>query len=479
LADLFPNRFGTITLGWYGCLTCTLTAANVNADITANVNVTLADDVDTSNNGSSATARGLLSSPIIGLALPSANAALCNNEVIEGIAATNRTAVDLRGRAAPNQQIVIRDGLTTLATVQSDGNGNFNHSATLGDGLHTITANYIVSPRDVSSGLPTGRLRLFVNPELPFDPSTVCFTDSQGRSYSVPTLGYSFGATQTGSWLRSGEPYQVSLSGLQNVPNQSYQVTFNDVVVTKLVDDDQDGVFVGQATFASALQAASASASGILGLVVGNSAGERTFSTDVAGAGSGVITDRTTGQPLANAEVTLLQAQEVEDSAAVMTAFAAQGTSQTTGSNGQYSLSADLGTYRIDVARAGYQPYRSADIDAATASLNPPIALSPAVPEAATHTVYLTADGFAPSALTVTPGSVVEFVNSDVTEHGVVGSAWDSGLLTPGGSYKVKLTTAGAFSYRDVTDTLTNGLITVSDATPAADHALFLPIVQR
>jgi hypothetical protein len=37
------------------------------------------------------------------------------------------------------------------------------------------------------------------------------FTDSQGRTIAVPTLGYSFGATQTGTFLRSGESYTVGV----------------------------------------------------------------------------------------------------------------------------------------------------------------------------------------------------------------------------------------------------------------------------
>ncbi|MEZ4622468.1 MAG: hypothetical protein R2867_44170 [Caldilineaceae bacterium] len=86
-------------------------------------------------------------------------------------------------------------------------------------------------------------------PSLPFDPASLCFTDSQERSYPMPTLGYSFGATQTGSWLRGGETYRVSVSGLANVPNQSYKVTFNDLIISSLVDEDRDGTYLGWATF--------------------------------------------------------------------------------------------------------------------------------------------------------------------------------------------------------------------------------------
>ncbi|MEZ4622469.1 MAG: GEVED domain-containing protein, partial [Caldilineaceae bacterium] len=160
LPELTPNKFGAITLGWYGCLTCTLAAANVNADITANVEVTLAGDVDTSNNQSNATARGLLSSPIIGLVVPRPDNALCNNEVIEGIAVTNRSTSNCRDGGAESADCNC-DGATELSTVTADPIGNYNFTATLSEGLHNLSANYINSPRDPASGLPTGRLRLY------------------------------------------------------------------------------------------------------------------------------------------------------------------------------------------------------------------------------------------------------------------------------------------------------------------------------
>jgi plastocyanin len=479
LMDLAPNRFGTITLGWYGCLTCTLTAAQVNADITADVTVALAGDVDPSNNGSSATARGLLSSPIIGLVVPRAENALCNNEVIEGIAVTNRTTVELRGRAAPNGQVEIYDGATLLATVPSDANGNFGHNATFSEGLHNILAKYIVSPRDASSGLATGRLRLQVKPSLPFDPASLCFVDSQNRSFTLSTLGYSWGASQSGSWLRSGETYQVSLSGLGNDPNAYAKVTFNDLVISSLLDSDGDGIYVGTATFPELIQAAGLNAAGTLGLIVGDVANESRFTAEVTSAPAGTVVDGRSNQPLADAEVTLLQAQEVEDGATVSTAFVVQGAAQLTASDGLYSLNAATGLYRIDVRRTGYQPYRSGTIDVAQSALNRTIALQPEVLAATTHTVYLTANGFAPATLTVTPGSVIEFVNIDLVDHGAVGSGWDSGLLATGASYKVTVSQTGTFGYRDSGDTLNQGTLIVSTATVEPDHALYLPLVQR
>lgn len=479
LMDLEPGRFGTIVLGWTGCLTCTVVAANTNVDITAAVEVALDGDIDSSNNLSSATARGLLSSPIIGLALPNSAKALCNNEVIEGIAVTNRTELTLQGRAAPNQELTLYDGRTVLGTVQSDPVGNFNYTGTFGEGQHTIYADYVMAPRDVASGLPNGKLRLFVKPSLPFDSSSLCFTDSQGHSYALPTLGWSFGVEREFNWLRSGETYRVSVSGLGNTPNQSAHITLNDLIITSLVDDDGDGNYTSLFVFPEQLQAANSNGTRTLGLIVNDGSSESRYSTDIRSATNGTIVDRGTDQPLADANVALLRAEEAGDSEVVYTTFAGQGDPQTTGSDGVYRFSADDGVYRIDVIRDGYQPYRTNDIDATESTVNQRIALSPQVPETTTHTVYLTANGFAPSTLTVSPGSVVEFINVDLEEHGIRNSQWDSGSLATGQSYKIKVSATGTSTFSDSHDALNGGTIIVTGGTPDLHHAIFLPLVQR
>ena len=482
LPHIEQNAHGSLVLGWYGCITCTVAAASADVEYTANVNITVAGDVDPSNNQSSTTLRGLLSSPIIGAFMDYTDDS-CMDRIISGVAVTNRTTVELRGKGQPNQIIAILIGLRKVAEVTSDGVGNFRYTATLPEGLHTISAQSITSPRDAASGLPTGKVRLLVKPSLPYDPMSTCFVASNGRSYSFPILGYSFGATQTGSWFRRGATYQVSVNTNGSDPNQYFKVTFEDILISSLTDDDHDGTFVGQITFPANLQAASLNATGTLGVIVGAAGNESSFSSTISTATDGVITNRATSQPVANASVSALLAQETETGntlfAAWLQAQSGQPNPQVTGSDGKYSYSADSGLYRIDVNAAGYQPYRSATIDAGTTTLSQNISLSPVVAEATTHTVFVTAAGFTPATLTVTPGSVIEFVNIDLTEHGTVGSNWDSGLLTTGQSYKVKVGQTGTFAYRNNTDVLSRGTVIVNSDTPALSNALFLPLVQR
>ncbi len=489
LPDLQPGDAGTITLGWYGCITCTVAASNISAEYTANVVATLAGDADSSNNQSSTTLRGLLSSPLIGAFMDYTDDA-CMDRIVTGRAVTNRTTLQLRGQAEPNQIIAILIGLVQVATVNSDANGDFVYTANLGQGLHRITARYatvaaaavaIVSPRDASSGLA-----LLVNPGLPYDPISLCFADSSGRAFSLPTLGYSFGATQTGSFLRSGETYTVSVNASGGDPNQDIKVTFGGNLIASLMDENGDGTYRGLVIMPDpgVVHSARVDVAAQLGLIVGRGTTESSFSTEVTSATDGVITDRNTGQPVVGASVALLAANTTDSARTFFsgwaTLYTGQPNPQTTGPEGKYSYYAAEGFYRLDVVRSSYQPYRSADLDASESPLAQPIALTPEIAGAATQTIYVDEHGFSPAVVTVLPGAVIEWINMGLEEHSVTGSLWDSGLLAPGASYKVQLTAEGTLPYRDSQDALTRGTLIVGvGEQPASSNQLFLPIVTR
>jgi len=477
------NFFPPIVMGWIGCLTCTVasnvTAAGIMADYTGIATVTADGDIDTSNNQRSATAHGVLMSPIIG-AFMDYNDAACTDRLIRGRAVTNQQTVTLQGKGEPNQIIAILIGLTKVTEVTSNAKGEFQHIITLTDGLHEISAHNVTSPRDPASGLATGKLQLLVNSALAYDPMSSCFVDEHGRSYSLPTLGGFFGRSETVNWLQPGERYQVSLNANGDVPNQSLRVIFNDLVISSLLDPDQDGTFVGEFTMPNSLQAAAAMATNSLGVIVGSAGNQISYSSEINSESSGVITDQSTGQPVANATVSLLVAQDTDDGSTYFTAAQSdQGNPQVTATNGTYSYGADDGLYRVDVVADGYQPYRTTTIDVALEALNRTIALSPAIAENATETVYITANGFAPATLTVTPGTIIEFVNVALTDHGAEGNGWDSGLLSTGQGYKVKMTETGTFTYTDPADALTQGQLIVDSSTPAMAYGIYLPLIQR
>lgn len=489
LPDLTPGDGGSIILGWYGCITCTVAAANAELDYNGKVIATLPGDSNMSNNESSATARSALSPITIGAFMDYTDDA-CMDHVVSGLAATNRTNIALRGKAAPNQIIAILIGLLRAGTVTSDANGNFSYLATLKPGDHTISARYagqlqsaataIFSPRDPQSGLPTGQIRLHIDPSLPFDPMSVCFTDRRGQSFFVPTLGYSFGATQTGSWLRSGGTYSMTVNATAEA-YQYFKVTFEDVLVSSLTDPDNNGTFQGEVTFPNGVQAADLTATGKLGLLVGRGSTESSYSTQLTSAVDGVISDITNGQPLANSTVAALVGQTASDESAVYSLWSSsesgQVNPQVTDATGTYGYSAVGGVYRLDIARSGYQPYRTADIEVNNGVLARNIALTPQIDEAATQTIYIDEEGFTPAAVRVQPGAVIEFVNIGLGETGVLGAPWRSGVLAPGASYKVKLTTTGDYYFQGG-DGLAGAMQISVDATVNTIQ-VYLPLINR
>ena len=196
-------------------------------------------------------------------------------------------------------------------------------------------------------------------------------------------------------------------------------------------------------------------------------------------ASSGTVVDVVTGQALADASVALLRAAEVADSESIYTTFAVEGDPQMTGSDGAYSFAAGDGIYRIDVVRDGYQPYRTNDIDGSTASVNQTIALSPQIAAATAQTVYITANGFTPATLTVAPGSVIEFINVDLADHGVSNGVWNSGLLATGQSFKAQVGQTGTATYVDTTDLFTKGTVTVESDSLGDANTIYLPVVQK
>jgi plastocyanin len=61
----------------------------------------------------------------------------------------------------------------------------------------------------------------------------------------------------------------------------------------------------------------------------------------------------------------------------------------------------------------------------------------------------LTSTAYSPGSLTVARGSSVTFVNNDNTSHTATASgSFDTGLISPGGSKSVTLSTAGTVTYR-------------------------------
>ena len=160
-----------------------------------------------------------------------------------------------------------------------------------------------------------------------------------------------------------------------------------------------------------------------------------------------------TGTPLASATVSALVANAEAETGAgsdVYTLWPAgdygQVNPQGTGSDGKFGFYPPAGTYQINVARSGYQPYRSPDIPLAGGFLGYALSLTPASSGDADHVIQITESGLVPGVLAARSGDVIEFVNVDTGEHPIrlasyvtaaATGQWDSGVLAKGAAAAV------------------------------------------
>lgn len=81
----------------------------------------------------------------------------------------------------------------------------------------------------------------------------------------------------------------------------------------------------------------------------------------------------------------------------------------------------------------------------------------------ATITIGSMSNGFVPTSLTIKKGSTVTWVNADIGQHSVTGSAFDSGMIDPNKTYTRTFTTTGSFDYACSIHPTMQGTINVID----------------
>jgi hypothetical protein len=424
--------------------------------------VALPSDSDSSNNSASLTLETPRRAPII--------AAVTGDGNTWGQRETTcRSSVTLVGRGEPNSIIAVLIGLLKAKTVTTDADGAFRiELGGLPTGRSHIQVQYdgILSPRDPASGQASG-LWLDVDPSLPFDPISLSFTDSKGRSYHPPTLGWASVGTNFGAALRAGETYQIGVNSCASDPSQSFSIIFEDILVSSLYDDDGDGRYIGEFNSGSVLKANLATA-GELRLDVTSGGATRGFAIALGVASAGAITDSQSGQAIVGANVAALTSGGDLWPAAALGA----ANPQTSDAGGAYGFGAASDTSRLAASYSGYQPYRSWEIDGA--ALDQPIRLTPELSGTPDATIYITENGFDPPLLKVRPGALVEWVNLDLAEHTATGTSWDSGALATGGRYLARVGQSGSYNYADAASPLAAGTLFIDGG-----FSVYLPLVWR
>jgi plastocyanin len=105
----------------------------------------------------------------------------------------------------------------------------------------------------------------------------------------------------------------------------------------------------------------------------------------------------------------------------------------------------------------------AADEPAPTPSVTDPS--NQTTPTAAT-TITITADGFAPAAITIARGTILTWTNADSVAHAVDTTASDGGphspQLGPKTTFSYSFQTAGTYTYTDPTNPTKTGTVTVT-----------------
>ncbi len=411
---------------------------------------------------------------------------------VPGTTCSGVMTVTGHAQAGITVDLYVDGSLATSATAA--GNGNWSTGLTLSDGSHDL---YAIARQGALTSAPTPAITVIVDSTLFWNPLSLRFTDETGRvirpSGRLDESGWSV-------FLRAEHTYTISLQLCCEDPNAQVELALNGTAIP-LSDNDGDRIYTASFT-SSGRQVGSIRICVICELIKRCSDGELTIDPE------GTVFDLLNGQPLSSADVACFQATvgatSTEQSYALWPAVDyGQINPQSVAADGYFSFFTPPGTYQINVTKVGYQPYRSWDLVVVDTPVHIDVPLTPIIGQAADQRIDVTDDGFAPAVITVEPGTVIEWTNvgdglhtsttvtptvsfgaSQTAETSAVDNgAWDSGLLTPGTSYKRQLMEEGTYTYRDSENPASTATIIVAKAEvvvqPPTNSVIFLPVVSR
>ncbi len=388
--------------------------------------------------------------------------------------ATCRTEVTLVGLAAPGRTLqLMLDGVELGVAPTADAQGRWEQTLSgLGEGLHVVHAAY-------TGGGAEAAVFVRVDTGLLLDPASFTVIDATGRTYTADSLGRTWRSLH----LANNGSFQIGVNTCAATTAPTLTYIGETEKNLNLSDPDGDGRYTGSLELGAANQSVGAAT---LRLAASTATRELTFDIAAARSAVGIVVNAVTGAPIAGAQVMLLAAQP--SSAAGVGDFSdlpvsngfGQANPQTTGADGSFFFAPPPGEYRLLVSAPGYQPFRSAVGAIDDAPMAPTIRLTPEVNKAADVVIAIGEEGFDADVLTIPPGVVVEWVNSDLAEHSLQTDAWSSGVLWPGESFRLRFDQVGAFIYTDGENPLNDGTVTVEANAPMPGTKLvYLPIVRR
>nr|AGC72809.1 VgrG protein [uncultured bacterium A1Q1_fos_485] len=412
--------------------------------------------------------------------------------ITDPIAGTTCTqTVTVAGHAQPNVTVDLYVDSALAATMPADANGDWSTTLTLAAGSHNLHA---IARLGSQSSDPSPTVTIIVDPTLFWNPISLRFQDDAGHLI-IPS-----GRLDESGWsvfLRPGHTYTVSLQLCCTDPNAQVTIEIGDISLT-LTDPDGDRTFTATFTVPEAGRF-----TGTVRICVTCNLIRRCSDGQVTIDPEGTVFNLITGLPIDGATVACLQA-DLNGASGQQTfnlwpaADFGQINPQAVAADGYFSFFTPQGTYRLNVNKAGYQPYESMDLTVVDAPVHFDVPLTPLVTDATDEQISITENGFEPAVLTVEPGTVIEWINAGTGVHSSTSitpsvsfegttaagatddGGWDSGFLTTGESYKRQLTVEGAYLYRDSANPDATATIIVKQTTPVTTaNKVYLPAIFR
>jgi uncharacterized repeat protein (TIGR01451 family) len=394
------------------------------------------------------------------------------------------------GRSAPGSTVDLYvDGALTAAPV-AGADGRWSVDLVLADGAHTL---YAIARFGGLVSTPSPTMTVIVDSTLAWSPLSLRFIDPLGNSHRPVD---ETGRTDATGWqirLHPGETYTVSVRICCDAGTAAVALVISSTLAVEMTDREGDALYEGVFTAPAAQRTG-----GSFVLSVSCGGVTTTGGGEVLIDPYGVVYHVGTAAALPDATVVCMEAQATSSAGGAATVFdlwpAAdydQINPQLTAADGYFSYFTPAGTYRLAVSRAGYQDYRSTDIEVISEIVRYDVPLTPKIDEAVDHVIIVAENGFEPAYLVAQPGDVVQFVNMDTDGHtataakaetaaaAVGGIYFDSGLLLAGEKYTFQLTAAGSYRFVDNASPANRGTLVVSAAPAAAAFAVYLPITGR